>query len=169
MLYLLDFDRTVFDMEQLYRTIDQQNPRATLGTVASLAGIDLAGLLFPDALAFFATHRPAQIEIISSCFGLSGQWELAYQTAKVQQSGVDHYVAAVHIVPDSKVTMIKRLTHTVEHAVYVDDHPEHIKNAVQTIPRVTVVYLDRSGARRQIAGAQTISSLAELDAIITPI
>ena len=167
MKYLLDFDRTVFDMDGLYLAIAATNPDATLGTLDSLENIDLEALLFPDALEFFATHEQLQIEIVSSGFGLTAQWDVSYQTAKINRSNVAKYVSAIHVVPDSKISTIKRLTRDSETDVlYVDDHPENIKTAVSNISHLKVVYLDRSGAGAVIPGATTISSLTEIDAII---
>jgi hypothetical protein len=167
MKYLLDFDRTVFDMDGLYLAIATQNPDATLGTTGSLVGIDIEALLFPDALGFFATHDQNQIEIISSGFGLTAQWEVAYQTEKIKLSGIAKYVTAIHVVPDSKVSTIKRLVRESEGDVtYVDDHPENIKNALQNIPTLSVVYLDRSGEQKEIPGATTIARLTDISTII---
>ncbi len=166
MKYLLDFDRTVFNMEGLYQAIDQHNPNAELGTVASLQGLDLEQFLYPDALAFFNTQDPANIDIVSSGFGLTGQWEVEYQTKKIELSGVATYVNAVHVVADSKISTIKRLARESDDVTYVDDHPEHIATAVQHIPGLEVVYIDRSGVQQIIPGAKTIASLVDLNASI---
>jgi hypothetical protein len=166
MKYLLDFDRTVFDMEGLYQSIEQHNPGVDLGTPASLKGIDLEQFLFPDALDFFSTHDAADIEIVSSGFGLTGQWEVAYQTKKIELSGIAKYVHAIHVVPDSKISMIKRIASESDTVTYVDDHPENVASAVQHISGLTVVYLDRSGGQVAVAGAKTIDTLSALDASI---
>ena len=166
MKYLLDFDRTVFDMEGLYKAIDRHNPDAVLGSVESLEGIDLEGLLFPDAIEFFNTHPKEQMEIVSSGFGLTGQWEVSYQQKKIELSGVAKYVNAIHVVADSKISTIKRIARECDDVTYVDDHPENVQNAIQHIPGLSVVYLDRTGKGVQIAGATSITSFAELDAII---
>ena len=163
MKYLLDFDRTVFDMEGLYLAIEQNNPGVDLGTTASLEGIDLEQFLFADAVQFFSTHAKTDIEIVSSGFGLTGQWEVEYQTKKIALSGVAKYVNNVHVVPDSKISTIKRIARESDEITYVDDHPENVANAVQHISGLVVVYLDRSGQSTEIAGARTISTLSELD------
>jgi len=162
MKYLLDFDRTVFDMEGLYQAIKQTHPGIDLGTVASLKGIDLEQFIFPDALQFFTAHNPEHIEIVSSGFGLTGQWEVEYQAKKIEQSGVSQYVHAIHVVADSKITTIKRLARESDQVTYVDDHPEHIASAVQHIPGLQVVFIDRTGSQSPVTGATTISSLTEL-------
>jgi hypothetical protein len=163
MKYLLDFDRTVFDMEGLYQAIETYNPDAELGTVASLQGIDLQQFLFNDALEFFATHDQLDIDIVSSGFGLTGQWEVAYQIKKIELSGVGSYVRTVHVVPDSKISTIKRLARELEEVVYVDDHPEHVASAVQHIPGLCVVHIDRSGTQPDIPGSFSITKLTDID------
>lgn len=168
MKYFLDFDRTVFDMEALYQAIMQHNPKADLGTVASLEGINLEQFLYPDALQFFAAHDPADIEIVSSGFGLTGQWEVAYQTKKIELSGVAAYVHAIHVVADSKIATIKRLARESDQVTYVDDHPEHIASAVQHISGLQVVLIDRAGTQAPVSGARTIGLLTDLDAKIHP-
>lgn len=165
MKYILDFDRTVFDMESLYQAIAKQNPDATLGTVESLEGIDLEQFLFADALEFFVQHAAENIEIVSSGFGLTGQWELAYQTEKIRRSNVTQYVAKSHVVTDSKIAEIKQIAESAKEVVYVDDHPENIANALENIDGLQVVYIDRSGEGKVITGAATISLLTELDKI----
>ena len=79
MKYILDFDRTVFDMDALYRKIEDTNPDAKTGTLKSLQGISLNEFLFPDALEFFKQHAKEDIQIVSSSFGFTGQWDLKYQ------------------------------------------------------------------------------------------
>ena len=166
MKYLLDFDRTVFDMEGLYVAIHAHNPGVDLGTVQSLEGINLEPLLFPDALEFFNTHNAADIEIVSSGFGLTGQWEVEYQSKKIQLSGVAKYVETVHVVADSKISTIKRIARESDNVVYVDDHPENVMSAMQHISGIEVVLLDRTGSQKAIPGVKTISTLTELDASI---
>jgi hypothetical protein len=168
MKYLLDFDRTVFDMEGLYRAIEQRNPGVDLGTVASLKGIDLEQFLFPDALDFFSTHDTADIEIVSSGVGLTGQWEVKYQTKKIELSGIAQYVHAIHVVADSKISTIKRIARESDAVTYVDDHPEHVASAVHHISGLIVVHIDRTGELTTIAGAKTIATLSDLDASINP-
>lgn len=162
MKYLLDFDRTVFDMEGLYAAIKKQNPQETLGSVESLEGIDLEALLFPDAIDFFKAHNAADIEIVSSGFGLTGQWEVSYQQKKIELSGVAKYVGAIHVVADSKISTIKRIARESDSVMYVDDHPENIQNAVQHISGLHVVYINRESEDVSLVGAQTISTLADL-------
>jgi len=163
MKYLLDFDRTVFDMEGLYQAIEKQNPGVDLGSVTSLKGIDLESLLFPDALDFFSMVPLENIEIVSSGFGLTGQWEVEYQTKKIELSNVAKYVNQVHVVADSKISTIKRIARESDEVTYVDDHPQNVSSAVQHISGLRVVYLDRSGEHKLMTGARTISLLSELN------
>lgn len=166
MKYLLDFDRTVFDMEGLYRAIKRHNPDAALGSIESLKGIHLEELLFPDAVEFFNTHAKEQIEIVSSGFGLTGQWEVEYQQKKIELSGVSKYVNAIHVVADSKISTIKRIAREADDITYVDDHPENVQNAIQHIPGLVVVYLDRGGKGEVIAGASRETTLLNIGGII---
>ncbi len=168
MQYLLDFDRTVFDMEGLYEQISIVNPEAELGTEASLAGIDLEALLFPDAVTFFSTHPKDSITVVSSGYGLTGQWDTAYQAAKIQLSNIQQYVGSINVVADSKIATIKRLAREYEDVVYVDDHPENVQDARTHIPGIHVVYINRSMKHdsASVVGSKEISTLDDLDAII---
>ena len=166
MKYILDFDRTVFDMDALYEKIESVNPGVEVGTVESLKDINLEELLFPDALDFFSLQDQENIQIVSSSFGLTGQWDLEYQKIKIEKSNVAQYVSDVHVVADSKISTIKRIARNVDQAVYVDDHPEHVLNAMQHISGLTVVYINRKNEQPEIPGVKTIRSLAELEGII---
>lgn len=165
MKYLLDFDRTVFDMESLYESIAQTNPQTELGTIASLDGLPLETFLFPDALQFFASHDPSDIEIISSCYGKTGQWDLDYQKEKIRLSNVADFVGQVHVVAEDKVSCIEKITGR-KPAVFVDDHPEHIRQVAEALPTVTAVYIDRLQERSDAGNVKRIESLTELDASI---
>jgi hypothetical protein len=162
MKYLLDFDRTVFDMEGLYVALAKKNPGAKLGSIESLNGIDLENLLFPDAIDFFNSHNKEQIEIVSSGFGLTGQWEVAYQQKKIELSGVAKYVNEIHVVADSKISTIKRIARESDAITYVDDHPEHVQSALQHISGLSVVYLDRNMTGSDIAGAKRVAGLSAI-------
>lgn len=165
MKYLLDFDRTVFDMDSLYEEILRVNPDKTVGTIESLEGIDLKQFLFADAVSFFQNKEKENIEIISSCFGKTAQWDKQYQIEKINRSGVQNFVAAVHVVEKSKVDTIRELTRG-NSAVFVDDHPEHVKEVTTQMADVKVLYLDRKNTGVNIDGSSYITTLAELDAIM---
>lgn len=165
--YLFDFDRTVFDMEGLYTAIATTNPTVELGTVASLENIDLTGLLFQDALDFFAAHDRSQIDILSSGHGKTGTWDPAYQSEKVRLSGVDAYVNQIHIVAKDKVSVLKEVSEQCEdRIVFVDDHPDNVVAVATALPQILTVYLDRLGDGGVSADIPRIESLSELDAII---
>ena len=165
--YLFDFDRTVFDMEQLYREIATHNPDATLGTVDSLAGIDVPQLLFADAVEFFASHNREAIDILSSGHGKTGTWDPAYQSEKVRLSGIGEYVHQVHVVAKDKVSVLQEVTKQHDgRLVFVDDHPDNVVAVAAALPEITTVYLDRLQEHAVAASIPRIESLAELDAII---
>jgi len=163
MKYILDFDRTVFDMDRLYACITKNNPLVALGTVASLENIDLTRFIFPDALAFLVTQQQNDICIVSSCYGTSAVWDMAYQTEKIKRSGIAQYVNKVFVVPESKVAVIKRLSQDTVATVFVDDHPEHVQAVASALPEVHTFYLDRSNsAPIPLGGIPMIKSLTEL-------
>jgi len=165
MKFILDFDRVIFDMDALYTEISHTNPTAKLGTIESLDGIALHKFLFPDAVDFFVQHQKETIEVVSSCFGKTGTWDLEYQREKVKRSGVAQFVHTVQVVEKDKVTVLRNVPKT-ERTVFVDDHPENAQAVAEALPQITVLYLDRTGENKTPANTTRITSLADVDAII---
>ena len=163
MKYILDFDRTIFDMDALYSQIAKTNPHSKLGTTKSLDTIDLPKFIFPDAEAFLAAHQPSDLYIVSSCYGKSATWDIEYQKEKIKRSKIAQQVNQVFVVPESKVEAIKPLVVGTTKAIYVDDHLEHVQAVAAALPDVQTVYLDRTGTAPAPAGLQRITSLAEID------
>jgi len=166
MKYILDFDRTIFDMDALYRAIEQTNPGVPLGTVASLDGIDMSRFFFADVMTFLQTHNQQDIEIVSSCHGLTKRWSDRYQAEKIKRSGIDSFVAAVHVVSDSKIEIIKTIMKNNPEAIFVDDHPEHVASVSAAIPELQVFFLNRKNENQVVSDVPGITSLADLDDMI---
>lgn len=167
MKYVFDFDRTIFDMESLYRTIAKVNPTAELGTIGSLEGIDIASFLFSDAIEFFEQHDPQLVDILSSGHGKTGQWDPVYQAEKVKRSRVAELVNRVHIVPQDKVAVLQEIAiNQTGPVVFVDDHIDNIKRVATALPDIHVVLIDRAGEITVNTTTPLIRSLAELDATI---
>jgi FMN phosphatase YigB (HAD superfamily) len=165
MKYILDFDRTVFDMDALYTQIAKINPDTKLGTIESLDKIDIARFIFPDALAFVAAHQSSDIYIVSSCYGKSATWDIEYQREKIKRSKIALQVNRVYVVSTSKIAVLKSLTTDMTKAIYVDDHLGHVQAAADALPDLQTVYLDRAGATPAPAGIPRITSLAEINTV----
>ena len=165
MKFILDFDRVIFDMDSLYTEIASTNPAAELGTIESLNSITLADFIFPDALDFFTQHPKETIEVVSSCFGKTGTWDLEYQREKVKRSGVANFVRAVHVVEKDKVAVLASLVSNTP-ACFIDDHTENASTVAAAFPDMNVLYLDRTGENKTPANTTRITSLAEVNAII---
>ncbi len=166
MKYLLDFDRTLFDMESLYEEISKVNPELKLGSLESLKNINLERFIFSDAVEFLKTHPCDSIEIVSSCFGKTKTWNLDYQKEKIARTGVQKFVKNVHVVSESKVEVIKSI---VSHGtiVFVDDLVEHLDDVKNEVPNVKTFLINR---KRECFDKNSehieISNLSEIDDII---
>ena len=146
MKYLLDFDRTLFDVEQLYVELAQCGQSQLAGTVESFAYVSIADLLFSDVAEFLADKNKSDLFILSSASGLSAQWETDYQTAKITASGLDKKVASVHVVPGDKGAEAVKIASQFaphEQIIFIDDRLENCQAVKTALPNAHIYLLKR--------------------------
>jgi hypothetical protein len=138
MKYILDFDRTLFDVEKLYQELETLGKREMAGTQDSLSLIPMSDLLFPDAVDFINATDLADMYILSSVSGLTAQWETDYQIAKIAATGIDKKVCEVRVVEGEKGAQaleISRLFSSEETIVFVDDRLENCLDVKSVLPK----------------------------------
>lgn len=170
MQYILDFDRTLFDTDACKAEQVKRYGTDALGSLQSLEELPVETFLFEDALDFLQAHDRSSLHIVSSCAGRTGGWDTAYQRKKLEKSGVAEYVAAVHLVFDQKIKMIRKIL-TDGPAVFVDDMFSHLTAVQRVLPEVQPVHIARSGTlsakdEAQYDGIPTIEDLTELDTVL---
>lgn len=167
MKYILDFDRTVFDTDALYKRLDEQKRSTEAGTLASLESLgDISDLVFSDAMIFFTAHNKTDLCIVSSCKGKSGNWERTYQEKKIEHSGISKFVDQVLVVESGKVAVISELVKKFsEDTVFVDDMLEHLETLNSVDKNLKLVQIKRNPLA-STGNFPVISQLSELDAII---
>jgi hypothetical protein len=139
MKYILDFDRTLFDVEKLYQELEAIGKSEIAGTQESLSLIPMSDLLFPDVLDFFNEKNSDDIYILSSAKGLTAQWETDYQAAKIAATGIDAKVCQVRVVEGKKGAEALEIAHlfsSEETIVFVDDRLENCLDVKSVLPKV---------------------------------
>jgi hypothetical protein len=170
MQYILDFDRTLFDTDAFKKAQVEQCSPSSVGAIGTLDELDVAEFMFKDAIEFLQSHQKADLCIVTSCCGITGVCDTAYQKTKLEKSGVYELVKEVHIVFNQKIRKLKTLF-TGEPMTFVDDVLSHVEAAKEAIPELQTVHIRRADVLRapdeQNDGSiPTITTLDELDAII---
>lgn len=161
MKFILDFDRTLFDVEQLYASLELLNKRHLAGTEESFSCVDFTQLLFPDVQNFFRTKQKSDIYILSSTSGLSGDWEADYQRKKISQTQLDSQVKEVFIMSGEKgphVAEVIKSFDVQEQVIFIDDRIEHCLSVSQQVPHVLCFLLVRNA--ENIGDIHTIKNIS---------
>lgn len=140
MILILDFDRTLYDVEGQYRWLEEEEMRRHADAIAQLP---LAQFLYDDVVAFVKRH--AQEHTLMLCtFGARD-----IQGPKVEATGIAHYFTEClytdHTPKADAVCRVAR-DHPEERVVFVDDDPAHLVETKELCPRVLCVRMRRPGA-----------------------
>lgn len=167
MKIICDFDRTIFDTNRFYKTINEQKPPVQVGTIESLRSVDVPGHIFSDALDYLYAHSQHQFYIVSSAKGKTGGWDIEYQKEKLRESKIAELMTEVYVVENEKASIVNTFVDSVP-AIFIDDLEEHLVAVTQKNPSVTGVLIDRD---KDITHSDfpIINSFLEVDAIIEKI
>lgn len=166
MKYLfLDFDRTLFDTELFYNSLELQY---VLGMQRFPKGVDFSKFIYPDVIPQLNLCKRLGFTICLVTFG-----ERAVQEYKFQASGlVPYFKDMFYVEQGSKAAGIKgHLDSAVscEKIIFVDDTVQHLEAFSQLIPSGIPIRMQRVGAkgsklqdRRYIS----IENLVQLDQIM---
>lgn len=176
MKYILDFDRTLFDVEALYQQLDRTNARHLAGTTDSFKTVSMADLLYPDVTDWLQQKPIEDLYILSSSSGLTGEWERDYQREKIIATGVGALVAEVIVVQGEKggsaAEIAKRFPPS-DRIVFIDDRIEQCLSVQMCVPRAQCCLMVRNkdviGDISQVRGIQVVHDLSTVDAIINNI
>lgn len=172
--FILDFDRTLFDVDALYQALDTAGLRHLAGSSESVAHCAMHEFLFPDVEPFFVTKEPAQLRILSSVVGLSQSWEVDYQVAKIAASGLSKRVAEVRVVAGEKGPVVREwcTQQGVSNSpiVFIDDRIEHCLSVQECAPTAQPILLVRNpsvvGPVSRVHGIPVVHTLAAVDDVV---
>ena len=173
-LLFLDFDKTLFDTEQLREWLgDDIEPRIRVVEEGALELPDLARMLYPDTLSFLTQARGTHHLVL-----LTATVHPIFQKKKVFDSGIAPYFDDILIVKRTEEDLGKGaaaklylLTHenVAGSHVFVDDFPQNISEVKRINPNVRCIEIRRTARMHDAAlppsllsPDATVTSLAEL-------
>lgn len=173
----IDFDRTLFDTEQLYGWLEGRDERYLLEE--KIKGPDFASMLYSDALPFLKTARDAHFLVL-----LTSTANPLVQKKKIDGSGVTPYLDDVIMVDGvkgnysgkgsaAKEYLQERESESGRH-VFVDDTLGSVSEVKMLNPKVRCVWISREQSEKKISAPglfppdDVISTLSELLKILSP-
>ena len=169
-MYILDFDRTLFDVERLYLELAKINQSHLAGTEESFSLFSFKDLLFSDVKEFILNKR---VVILSSSNGINKDWETEYQNKKIAETGLDKLVEEVVVMSGDKGVHARQIAEQFgahEPVVFIDDRIENCLSVKRNLPESHCFLMARDpevvGNNKQIMGIKVVNTLLEVDDII---
>lgn len=168
MKIVLDFDRTLFDVDRLYTELKEKNIYKLVGTVESLGHLEVPGLIFDDVDGFLNTLDAKDVIVLSSYSGTTADWTEEYQAEKIQLSKVIEKVGEVIVMKGSKDVHVLGIAERFpeEDIIFVDDQVSHCVAIKKAVPACRCFCirrdLDFSEQPQELAGVEVITSLADI-------
>tara|TARA_B100000508_G_scaffold70522_2_gene55021 strand:- start:295 stop:816 length:522 start_codon:yes stop_codon:yes gene_type:complete len=172
MKYILDFDRTLFDVEGLYLALEEKEQRHLAGTTESLLLLDPADFLFPDVIDFLKKHKKEDLFILSSSQGITADWTEDYQAEKIERTGLSEYVAEVIVMKGGKGEFVRDLVADFpeDNFAFIDDQAEQCISVKNMSPEVECFVVKRDDENREldetVDGFRIIKSLFDLSKLL---
>lgn len=139
----LDFDRTLFDTEAFYHSLELTYIE---GIIGGQIGADFSRFLYDDVVSFMCNAREVGYLCHLVTFG-----RRSVQECKVKLSGLEPYFKELFYVEQgSKAAVIKKYLDSgvsCEKAVFIDDTIEHLEQVRALLPQVVPVRMARPGAK----------------------
>lgn len=139
----LDFDRTLFDTEAFYHSLELTYIG---GIIGGQIGADFSHFLYEDVVSFMCNAREAGYLCHLVTFG-----RRSVQECKVKLSGLEPYFTELFYVEQgSKAIVIKQYLDSgvsCEKAVFIDDTIEHLEQVKTLLPQVVLLRMARPGAK----------------------
>lgn len=139
----LDFDRTLFDTEAFYNSLELTYIE---GIIAGQLGADLSRFIYPDVISFMCNAKEAGYYCHLVTFGSRN-----IQECKVKLSGLEPYFTELFYVErGSKAAVIKNYLDSdvsCEKAIFVDDTIEHLERVGIMLPQIVLIRMTRPGAK----------------------
>lgn len=170
MIFALDFDRTLFDTDRDFASIEERGLTALIGDPSIHEVVDPVPFLYPDAIPFLQRQNKQKIFIVSAITPEYGPLSDAYQKDKIERCGMREYVEDIFLVVGSKVPALKIIMerHPDETIIFVDDRSDVIVAVTDELPEVVCVHIVREGAKIMSdvelpLGVEEARTLAELE------
>jgi methionine salvage enolase-phosphatase E1 len=139
----LDFDRTLFDTERFYNSLELTYIE---GIIAGQLGADFSRFIYPDVLSFIWNVQQAGFTCHLVTFG-----RRQVQECKFRLSGLaSHFDQMFYVEQGSKADVIKKYLDSCvscEKVVFIDDTIEHLEAFATQFPNSTVLRMARPGAK----------------------
>ncbi len=139
----LDFDRTLFDTEAFYNSLELTHIE---GIIAGQLGADFSRFLYSDAISFMCNAKEAGYSCHLVTYG-----RRSVQECKVKLSGIEPYFTELFYVEQgSKAEIIQKYLDSgvlCEKAMFIDDSIDHLAQAHELLPQVVSVRMARPGAK----------------------
>ena len=168
MIFVLDFDRTLFMTDAHSRALRDAKSDAPIGTPQVLDIVDVHAFLYDDVRAFFDATQGNKKYIVSAVTWY-GPTSEQYQEEKIRRSGVTELADGVLLTNESKVAALIELSLRFpdEILVFVDDMVDHLVAVQAALPRVHCIHMSRDGAEQKSTVAApehmiTVHTLTEL-------
>jgi len=158
MKYILDFDEVLFNTTALKAKLAEAGCSEAERSLEVFDRIqecdhdfDFTSLVFPGALKFLTEHGDDCIVVSSATSSTTENntdltKQLAYQTKKIDLSGVSDLVSAVHVVNVSKSEILFKIKEQAEavgeDVVFMDDRQVYVTQALEL--GITSILIDRT-------------------------
>jgi len=139
MTIFLDFDRTLFDTDAMYRELERRV--LSVRFLKNLFNLTLSEFLYPDTVDFLKKNKNHTLILIT--YG-----NKKIQRAKVKRCSITDYFSEVIYTDELKGEPIKRILKEKKYTkpiVFVDDTPYQLDSVSSLCPSVEVVRIKRSG------------------------
>lgn len=137
MKYILDFDRTLFNTDELYTHFQTDGLSMTTFIPEVWDTYTAQDYLYPDVVPFLASKQASDIFILTALGDKYGDKILEYQTAKIEQEPIRSLVQEVVYVvheKDAAAAKIAKQYAPQETIVFVDDLLAHCVAVKKALP-----------------------------------
>ena len=176
-ILFLDFDRTLFDAEQLYTWLGNDiEPRIKEVVLGTCELPDLLPMLYSDTVPFLMRARDTYSLVL-----LTSTMHPVFQEKKVHASGISSHLDDVLIVPGNRDHSGKgiaakeylcKLSRSAPGHAFIDDLPENISEVKAENPEIRCIRIERikkekaASFSKLIPPDEVVSTLPELFAML---
>jgi hypothetical protein len=146
MLYILDFDHTLFDTDRFKSDAMRRGGNEDWVRPAIWDQFDATQYLYSDTLPFLESVGVENAIILTAMSPHLGPQTREFQKMKLERSGVRPYVKDIIFMEGDKGSYVADLcAHT--QATFVDDTLDHLRSVQTLCPEVSLVHMVRTGSR----------------------
>lgn len=157
----LDFDRTLFDTEAFYNSLELTYIE---GIIAGAIDADFSKFLYPDVHMFLKNCQKIECKCFLVTFG-----RRRTQECKLKLTGIeDYFTKLFYVEQGSKAKIIKNYLNksvSCEKVIFVDDTLSHLADFAESIPEGISVRMCRQGAKGSDTVDDRFPSCSNLDEV----